>query len=149
MNTLRVRAAAIALSAAFACASCATMLKGRTEQIMVSSDPAGVDVSINGEPSGKTPVVTTVPSSRNLQIQLTKAGYQEQTVTDDATFRWGYEAWSFVCYVLPMGVDLLDGAAWGHQQTMIAAHLEPVAQPATQSNQAQPQTNPKPVAVNP
>ena len=148
MNTLRVRVAAIALSAAFACASCATMLKGTSEQIMVSSDPAGVDVSVNGEPSGKTPVVTTVPSSRNLQIQLTKAGYQEQTVTDDATFRWGYEIWSFICYVLPMGVDLLDGAAWGHQQTMIAAHLEPVAPPPAAQYQAQPQTNPKPAAVN-
>ncbi len=107
------------------------MLKGTSEQIMVSSDPAGVDVSINnGEQLGKTPFVTTVPSSRNLQIQLTKVGYQDQTVTDDATFRWGYEIWSFLCWVLPMGVDLADGAAWGHQQTMIAAHLEPVAQPS-------------------
>ncbi len=147
MTTLRIRAAAIALSAAFSCASCATMLKGTHEEIMVSSDPAAADVSINGEQSGKTPFTTTVPSSRNLQIQLTKAGYQEQTVTDDATFRWGYEIWSFICWVIPLGVDMADGAAWGHQQTMIAAHLEPVAVPVAQANQAQPQTNPKPAAA--
>jgi len=93
---------------------------------MVSSDPAGADVSINGQQNGKTPLVTTVPSSQNLQIQVTAVGYQTTTVTDDATFRWGYEIWSFICYVIPLGVDLADGAAWGHQQTMIAAHLEPI-----------------------
>ncbi len=114
---------------------------------MVSTDPTGADVSINGEPSGKTPFVTTVPSSRNLQIQLTKAGYQEQTVTDDATFRWGYEIWSFICYVIPLGVDLADGAAWGHQQTMIAAHLEPAAPLPAAQYQAPPQANPKPAPV--
>lgn len=118
--------AAMALSAALACASCATMLKGTTEQIMVSTDPAGAQVTINDQQSGMTPFVTTVASSQNLQIHLAKAGYHDETVTDDATFRWGYEIWSFVCYIIPLGVDMADGAAWGHQQTMIAAHLEPI-----------------------
>ncbi|MBF6560805.1 MAG: hypothetical protein IVW56_10975 [Candidatus Binataceae bacterium] len=47
---------------------------------------------------------------------------------DDASFRWGYEIWSFVEFVIPMGVDMADGAAWGHDQ-MIAAHLEPLPPP--------------------
>jgi hypothetical protein len=103
------------------------MLKGTTDQIMVSTNPTGANVSINGQQSGKTPFVTTVPSSQDLHIHLSKAGYQDQTVTSEATFRWGYEFWSFVAYVIPLVVDLSDGAAWGHQQTMIAANLDPVA----------------------
>ncbi len=130
MKTLGGGVATIALSAALACASCATMLKGTTDQIMVSSDPTGADVSINGQQSGKTPFVTTVPSSQNLDIRLAKPGYQDQTVTSDATFRWGYEIWSFVAWVIPLGVDLADGAAWGHQQTMVVAHLDPIGGPA-------------------
>lgn len=106
------------------------MLKGTTDQIMVSTDPAGADVSINDQQSGKTPFVTTVPSSQNLKIHLAKAGYQDQEIADDATFRWGYEICSFLLYVIPLVVDLSDGAAWGHQQTMIAGHLEPIAQTA-------------------
>lgn len=120
----------VTICALFMCSSCATMLKGTTDQIMISSDPAGADVSINDQQSGKTPFVTSVPSSQNLQIHLAKVGYQDQSLTDDATFRWGYEAWSFIVYVIPLGVDLADGAAWGHQQTMIAAHLEPIGEPA-------------------
>ena len=108
--------------------SCATMLKGRSEEVMVSSDPSGAQVSINDQMNGTTPYATTVKSSEPLHIHVSKPGYQPQDITDDTSFRWGYEIWSFLCYVIPLGVDLADGAAWGHDQTMIAAHLEPLPQ---------------------
>lgn len=104
---------------------CATLLKGSNEQVMINSDPSGANVSINGQQTGTTPYVTTVPSSQDLQIEVSKPGYQTANVDDKTNFRWGYEIWSFVEFIIPMGVDLADGAAWGHQQTMIAAHLEP------------------------
>lgn len=107
---------------------CASMLKGNNEQIMVSSEPSGANVSVNGQQEGTTPYVANVPSSRDLQIQLSKPGYEPITVADNTSFRWGYEIWSFVDFVIPMGVDMADGAAWGHDQTMVAAHLNPVAE---------------------
>jgi hypothetical protein len=67
--------------------------------------------------------------SQNLQIQVSKPGYQTASIDDRAKFCWGYEIWSFVWYVIPLGVDLADGAAWGHPQTMIAAHLESASEP--------------------
>ncbi|MGH7986876.1 MAG: PEGA domain-containing protein [Candidatus Binataceae bacterium] len=93
---------------------------------MVSSDPSGANVSINGQKEGTTPYVTTVPSSKDLQIEVNKPGYQTATINDDVDFRWGYEIWSFIEWIIPMGVDMADGAAWGHQQTMVATHLEPL-----------------------
>lgn len=133
-----------AIIAIVACSSCATLLKGTTDQIMVSTDPAGAKVSINSQQSGETPFVATVPSSQNLHIHLQKAGYQDQDIEDDASFRWGYEFWSFVAYVIPLVVDLSDGAAWGHEQTMIAGHLQHVAQPVAVPQQ--PAVPPKPAA---
>lgn len=50
-----------AIIAIVACSSCATLLKGTTDQIMVSTDPAGAKVSINSQQSGETPFVATVP----------------------------------------------------------------------------------------
>src|SRR6266849_4210772 len=88
--------------------SCATMLKGRSEQVMVSSDPSGAQVSMNDQLNGTTPYVTTVKSSEPLHIHVSKPGYQPQDITDDTSFRWGYEIWSFLCYVIPLGVDLAD-----------------------------------------
>lgn len=109
---------------------CATLLKGSNEQVMVSSDPSGANVSINGQQTGTTPYVTTVPSSQDLHIEVSKPDYQTASITDDTSIRWGYEIWSFIEFVIPLGVDLADGAAWGHDQTMIAAHLEPLPQAA-------------------
>jgi hypothetical protein len=62
-------------------------------------------------------------------------------------FDGAYEIWSFVEFVIPMGVDMADGAAWGHDKTMVTAHLEPGSQaPTAASPAAVPQSQPTPVA---
>ena len=109
---------------------CATLLKGNKEEIIVDSDPSGANVSINNQHAGTTPYVAKVKSSEKLDIELSKTGYQPLSLNDDTSFRWGYEIWSFVEWVIPMGIDMVDGSAWGHNQTMIAAHLEPLPHPA-------------------
>lgn len=115
---------------------CATMLKGSNEQVMITSDPAGANVSINGQNQGTTPYVANVPSSQDLNIQLSKPGYQATSIKDGTSFRWGYEIWSFLEFVIPLGVDMADGAAWGHDQTMVAAHMDPVVPPVAASQPA-------------
>jgi len=117
--------AIVAVLAAGAFAGCATMSKGTTELVMISSDPPGADFSVN-DITGKTPFALNVPSSKDLTIHVSAPGYQAQDVQDPVDFRWGYEIWSFIDFVIPMGVDLADGAAWGHQQTTVAVHLHPV-----------------------
>jgi hypothetical protein len=127
---------------------CATMLKGTNEQLMVASDPSGANVAVNGQNEGTTPYETTVPSSQNLQIEVSKPGYQSITIEDDTSFRWGYEIWSFVEFVIPMGVDMADGAAWGHDKTMVTAHLEAASQaPTAASPAALPQSQATPIAA--
>ena len=144
MNLMRTRSGALAalVAAAILLQGCATLLKGAQEEVMVNSDPSGAQVSVNDEEmTGATPYVVNAKSSQPLHIHVSKQGYKPQDITDDTSFRWGYEFLSFLCYVLPVGVDLADGAAWGHDQTMIAAHLEPNAQstPATAPEAAMPQ----------
>jgi len=119
-------------------ASCATLLKGTNEEITVVSDPSGAKVSANESERGTTPVSFTVPSKEDLNISITKAGYQQEDLRDPAKFRWGYEAWSFVEWVIPMVVDLSDGAAWGHEHLTMTAHLEPIAQPTSAAEGAPP-----------
>jgi hypothetical protein len=105
--------------------SCATLLKGTKDEITVVSDPSGAQVTSNEQQEGPTPVTFTVPSKQDLDITVAKAGYQPQDLQDPASFRWGYEAWSFIEWVIPMVVDLSDGAAWGHDHLTMTAHLEP------------------------
>ncbi len=118
--------------------SCATLLKGTKEEITVVSDPSGATVTANESQQGTTPVSFTVPSKQDLNISVTKAGYQEQDLQDPTSFRWGYEIWSFVEWVIPMVVDLSDGAAWGHDHLTMTAHLEPNGQPTSAAAGASP-----------
>jgi len=105
------------------------MLKGTKDEITVVSDPSGAQVTANESQEGPTPVTFTVPSKQDLNITVSKAGYQPEDLQDSASFRWGYEAWAFIAYVIPMVVDLSDGAAWGHDHLTMTAHLEPAGQP--------------------
>ena len=111
--------------------SCATLLKGTKDEITVVSDPPGAEVTANESQKGLTPVSFTVPSKEDLNISISKAGYQPEDLQDPAKFRWGYEAWSFIEWVIPMVVDLSDGAAWGHEHLTMTAHLEPNGQPTS------------------
>jgi hypothetical protein len=108
--------------------SCATLLKGTKDEITVVSDPPGAEVTANESEKGPTPVSFTVPSKEDLNISVSKAGYQPEDLQNPAKFRWGYEAWSFIEWVIPMVVDLSDGAAWGHDHLTMTAHLAPNGQ---------------------
>ena len=103
---------------------CAYMLKGTTDTMTVITDPADVEVTVNNRKEGMSPISLTVPSNEDLNIRLSKDGYQPKEVTSHATFRWGYEVWSFVEFVVPMVIDMSYGAAWGHDPTTIAERLD-------------------------
>ena len=107
---------------------CASMLKVTKEEITVVSDPSGAEVTANETQEGTTPVTFTLPSKQDLNITVSKAGYQPEDMQDPVSFRWGYEAWAFLAYIIPMIVDLSDGAAWGHDHLTMTAHLEPNGQ---------------------
>jgi hypothetical protein len=139
--------------------SCATMLKGRSDDITVVSDPSGAEVTANETKEGTTPVTFTVPSKQDLNITVSKAGYQQEDLQNPANFRWGYESWAFLAYIIPMVVDLSDGAAWGHDHLTMAAHLAPNGQPtsavtvppapsAADEAKASPLASPSPAASN-
>jgi PEGA domain len=120
--------------------SCATLLKGRTDQVTVITDPPGAKVSVNGEDKGTAPVSFDVPSKEDLAIHVAKDGYQPQDLSNPAKTRWGWEAFSFFSYVIPVFVDMGTGAAWGHDELTMTTHLEPASQtiPGTASDRPSP-----------
>jgi PEGA domain len=65
---------------------CATMLKGTTDQITVISDPSGANVSVNDTNQGTTPTTFAVPSKQDLNIEVSKPGYESQALQNQASF---------------------------------------------------------------
>lgn len=64
---------------------CATILKGKTQQVTILSNVEGAEIMINGESIGKTPYTGQIKRASDMTLTLSKVGYQAKTVTIDTT----------------------------------------------------------------
>jgi hypothetical protein len=125
---------AAALLLAVLDSSCATLFQGNKEEIMVTSDPSGAQVLTSDGRSGTTPFTMRVGRGDDVQIHVSKAGYNPTDILDASHIEWGYFVSDFFFTgLIGLGVDGLDGAMFYHDQAMVAAHLEPLAEPVALS----------------
>ena len=117
-------------------AGCASMHHGRTQHVIVTSDPPGARIFANDRPVGVTPDAVTV-HRRGTVLRLKKDGFRSQEIPM-ARAPSAWLAGSAVLmlplilnglYVLPglaltLGVDLGTGAAWKFPER-IEVTLEP------------------------
>ncbi|MGC1341847.1 MAG: hypothetical protein WA854_05955 [Candidatus Binataceae bacterium] len=122
---------------------------------MIASDPAGAQVTTNDGRSGTTPYAMKVNRDDDLDIHISKVGYSPTDVTDASHVEWGYLISDiFFTGLIGLGVDGLDGAMFYHNQTMVTAHLDPLAAqaalpaPAVESSTARLTTNESASASN-
>ncbi|HJU27715.1 MAG TPA: PEGA domain-containing protein [Candidatus Binataceae bacterium] len=120
------------------CSSCATLFQGTKEEVMVNSDPSGANVTVNDGRSGVTPYSFRTSRDEDLQIHVSKPGYQPTDISDNSKFEWGYGISDiFFTGLIGLGIDAMDGASFYHEQTMVAAHLDPVTPAAPVAQAAQ------------
>ena len=121
----------VALAMATAClVSCANVSHGNTEEIAVTSNPSGADVTLNNGMTGVTPFTITVPRERNLVFHFSKEGYQSADVFDQTNVEGKYIAadWATMLVTgLPFAWvnDVSSGAARTHEQITVTANLVP------------------------
>jgi hypothetical protein len=107
---------------------CATLFQGTNEEIMIESDPPGAQVSVNDGRQGTTPFSMKVNRNDDLDIHVSKPGYSPTDIADTSHAEWGYVVSDiFLTGLIGLGVDGIDGAMFYHNQTMVTAHLEPIA----------------------
>ncbi len=123
---------------------------------MVASDPAGAQVTTNDGRSGTTPYSMRVGRDDDVQIHIAKTGYNSTDIADASHIEWGYFVSDFFFTgLIGLAVDGIDGAMFYHNQTMVTAHLDPIALPAAPISPSaaaaissdQPKTDSKPAAV--
>jgi hypothetical protein len=115
------------LAALFA-SGCATLFQGTNEEVMIESDPPGAQVSVNDGRQGTTPFSMKVNRNDDLEIHVSKPGYSPADIADTTHAEWGYVVSDiFFTGLIGLGVDGIDGAMFYHNQTMVTAHLEPIA----------------------
>lgn len=71
----------ISLSALiFLLSGCAALFSPQPQSVPISSQPAGAEVFVNGEPMGRTPVTLSLDARQRYEVSL-RLGGEERTVT--------------------------------------------------------------------
>ena len=118
---------------------CASVTRGTTENISISSTPSGVEAVVSGlevPTTCTTPCAIVAKRSADITITFEKEGYQPQTVQltkeVSGTGAAGFAGNLLAGGVIGMGVDAATGAATDHKPNPVIVTMQPLvrARPA-------------------
>ena len=89
---------------------CATILKGTSERVSVTSDPSGANVLINGIPRGNTPMVLKLESKNIYVVEIRKENYLPYTYTLTNSVGAGWIIIDVICGLVPVIIDAATGS---------------------------------------
>jgi len=116
---------ALVICLLFACTSCATVFKGTTQTIHVTSEPPGATIEVNGVPQGTTPAdITLKKSMKGEPVVLKKSGYEDKTFTPSVAFDTIGILNIFA--IVGFGVDYLTGAMMQYAPLTYSIPLTPL-----------------------
>ena len=130
-------------------AGCATVTRGTTDQMTVTSDPSGARVTTSLEQACVTPCTFTVQRKDEFVVTIAADGYKTQEIpvkTQVASAgAAGFAGNVLIGGVIGMGVDAATGSTLEHVPNPINAQLEPVepdAKPVTNTKTKQKKPSP-------
>ena len=110
---------------------CATVLSGTNQKIPVASSPIGAEVSVNGKPVGKTPLVLELKRKDPATITLQAKGHKPMNVILDRK-RTGWFWLIPTIYGIPfLFVDMATGAAYVLEPKELNVDFNPPKKPTT------------------
>ena len=126
----------LAVAIAAPCAGCASVTRGTTENISISSTPAGATAEITGldiPTACVTPCVVQAKRNADITVTVNKEGYEPQiiplTKEVPGTGAAGFAGNVLLGGLVGMGVDAATGAAMDHKPNPVIVTLQRVAPP--------------------
>lgn len=124
----------LAAALAVPCFGCASVTRGTTENISISSTPSGATAEVTGldiPTACVTPCVVIAKRSADITVTVNKEGYEPQIVplTKEVpgTGAAGFAGNLLLGGVVGMGVDAVTGAALDHKPNPVIVTLQPAA----------------------
>ena len=115
---------------------CATIVKGTTQQIPITSDPLAADIVVDGNLVGQTPTSVSLKRKNDHLLTIQKTGYQPKAVA--VVRNVGGAVWGNIVAggLIGWGVDAVSGAQFNLVPVTVSVKLEPqgAAVPATSSD---------------
>ncbi len=118
---------------------CASIVKGTTQAIPVSSNPTGADVKLDGNRVGQTPMSVEVKRKSDHLMTIEKAGYQPESIAITRNIGGAVFGNILAGGVIGWGVDAISGAQYNLTPAMISITLKAISagatpEPAAKSN---------------
>jgi hypothetical protein len=105
---------------------CATLIKGSSQSIPVSSDPPAADILLDGKLVGQTPKTLALKRDNNYLIIIQKTGFEQRSVPVVKDI--GGAVWGNVLAggLVGWGVDAASGAQYNLLPATVSVNLIPV-----------------------
>ena len=136
----------VALAAALG--GCASVTRGTTENISITSTPSGAEATISGldvPTACVTPCAIVAKRSADISITFAKPGFETEVVTltkeVPGTGAAGFAGNVLLGGLIGMGVDAATGAAQDHKPNPVIVTMKPIG-PAAPSRQVRPARKP-------
>ena len=111
------------ISASAFLSGCATIVKGTTQVIPVSSDPTGARISVDGAPAGTTPATVTLSRKQNHMIVIEKEGFAPESVAVTKSMGGAVAGNIIAGGLIGWGVDAMTGAQYNLAPNTISVRL--------------------------
>ena len=141
----------LAAAIAVPCCGCASVTRGTTENISISTTPAGATADVSGLDIPTvcvTPCVVQAKRSADIIVTINKEGYEPQVVplTKEipGTGAAGFAGNLLLGGVVGMGVDAVTGEALDHKPNPVIVTLQPIAPPPKPVKPRPPKRQPPP-----
>ena len=102
---------------------CGTFVNGMHQDLTVTSNPGGADVSVDGVPLGTTPVVTSVSRKHGHVVKVEQPGYhpvEASIVPETSAWEWGNVIFGGI---IGVAVDALTGGMYYLSQDRVNANF--------------------------
>lgn len=115
---------------AFILSSCASVVRGSSEKLVIQSNPSGAEVRLSTGHSGITPFETAVPRKGTILVTISKAGYKELNTAvissiDGGSLGLGTAANFLFLPIINDVVDYKTGANYSHKPNPLIVTLIP------------------------
>lgn len=103
---------------------CATVVSGKSQDVMIRSNPTGASILIDGMTQGTTPMVASLIRKERHTIVISKDGYDSMTKATTRGFNWWYLGNLILGGIIGLIVDPITGAIYDIEPDHVYADLE-------------------------
>lgn len=102
---------------------CSTIINGKHQDVVISSDPGITRVEIDGEQKGTTPLVASLSRGKSHIVKFERDGYDpvELSITHEKYNPWVWGNW--ITLYLGLFIDAWTGAMYDLSHTRLIANF--------------------------